>query len=366
MADETASEMRPAPFELAGVLDEIVVAAAARLAELPAVLRENLAAVVLGGGYGRGEGGVYTAPDGRKRLYNDLDFFVFTKSVPDGKVRGAYRAALAPAERELSRRYELEVEFGPATGLGELAKLAPTLMYQELIRGMRPVWGDFAAVKRALPELPWTALPAAEGARLLLNRGAGLLLAERKLETGETAHDAAARDFAVRNIHKAALAVGDAWLLARSRYEFGLLKRQARLAADAEFPASSLKDYQAAIRFKFAPFADPAADLAERWARVAAEYLGAAADYAVRCPPAGPSTLVEACKNVLRQAVARVPGVRVGDWTRHPRQALQRLLLTLLVDKLSKRRYSKCVQYSLKGGEDRREAAFLRGWRRFN
>ena len=37
----------------------------------------KLSALVLGGGYGRGEGGVFRH-DGIEELYNDLDLFVFT------------------------------------------------------------------------------------------------------------------------------------------------------------------------------------------------------------------------------------------------------------------------------------------------
>ena len=45
-------------------------------AEIDALQLPKLRAVVLGGGYGRGEGGVRHTPEGG-RLYNDLDFFVY-------------------------------------------------------------------------------------------------------------------------------------------------------------------------------------------------------------------------------------------------------------------------------------------------
>ena len=45
-------------------------------AEVEALRLPKLSAVVLGGGYGRGEGGVLRTEHG-DHLYNDLDFFVF-------------------------------------------------------------------------------------------------------------------------------------------------------------------------------------------------------------------------------------------------------------------------------------------------
>ena len=58
-------------------------------------------------------------------------------------------------------------------------------------------------------------LPAIEGARLLLNRGAGLLWAMRVVQGHESPPDV---DFVRRNYWKCALALGDALLIAHQRY----------------------------------------------------------------------------------------------------------------------------------------------------
>ena len=51
--------------------------AAIREAVLERVDENSLSGLVLGGGYGRGEGAVYVV-DGEERVYNDYDFFVLT------------------------------------------------------------------------------------------------------------------------------------------------------------------------------------------------------------------------------------------------------------------------------------------------
>lgn len=361
-------------FDLERALAEILLAVQERLDELAHGAPGELAAVALGGGYGRGEGGIFTAADGTKRLYNDLDFFVFMHPGVSRARRRWWHAALKKVDDALTPRYGVEVEFGPPTGLDELDKLTPSLMYQELVRGMRPVWGDCPAVRRGIAELEWWRLPPSEGARLLLNRGAGLLLSVRKLEAREPEHDAAARDFVVRNIHKAALAVGDGWLLARGLYQFGLAARLDLLRHDPEFSRPALADYEAAVRFKFEPWPDPAPDLAERWRRVTALYLGAVADYERLNPPAPPPAVGEILKNMLRHWLARLGG-SWSDWLKHPRCRLQRILSGLLVDKLTKQRYISDIDADRRteaaasiGGRHGTDAEmlFLRGWRRFN
>lgn len=231
--------------EVAAAID----AARAGIASDVAALRlPNLAAVVLGGGYGRGEGGVRHAPDGDK-LYNDLDLFVFT----DGAGRRG-RARIADALKPVSEKWEkllgVAVDFSPAKNLTSLRSVARTLMYQELVRGWKPVWGD-AAPGRWIPEYPPEALPFSEAARLLLNRGMGLLFAGERL-AGKS-EDA---DFIVRNMHKAALGAGDALLLAGKAYRWRGAERLEALREYAERTALApdfVASYERAWRYKLEP-----------------------------------------------------------------------------------------------------------------
>src|ERR1700737_1678620 len=64
--------------------------------EVRGVLGENLIALVLGGGYGRGEGGVLRV-SGEERPYNDLDFTLIVRR------KGSFSAAALEA---LQHKYE--------------------------------------------------------------------------------------------------------------------------------------------------------------------------------------------------------------------------------------------------------------------
>ena len=60
-----------------------------------------LAGVVLGGGYGRGEGGVKILPDGSRRLSNDIDFYAVTTENASGAEIAEIAAALEPSPRDI-------------------------------------------------------------------------------------------------------------------------------------------------------------------------------------------------------------------------------------------------------------------------
>ena len=152
----------PSP-RIAELLDRALVGIAA---DIGALKLPGLRAVVLGGGYGRGEGGVLHTASG-DALYNDLDFFVFSSGA--GR---ALRDRIDRALRELAgpwtEKLGVAVDFGPVKNCGTLKKVASTLMFQELLRGWKPVWGtpELADWIPALDprELPFSEIAAcAEG-----------------------------------------------------------------------------------------------------------------------------------------------------------------------------------------------------------
>lgn len=211
------------------------------IAEEIAALPESIyiRSVVLGGGYGRGEGGA--TPEGF--LYNDLDFLVFSRTpeVP---------AMIVEPFGELSRKWKkqlgIDVDFFMVPDDKWLARNAETLMIQEMIAGHAVIFGE-PGIFRETPRIPWEKLPWSEGARLLLNRGTGLLLARRKADDAE---------FGIRNLHKAALGCGDALLIARHAYKRTGMERLSALSGLPDIPGPLADLYERALQYKYTP--DPA------------------------------------------------------------------------------------------------------------
>ena len=278
-------------------------------AEIDALQLPKLAGVVLGGGYGRGEGGVLHTPAG-DRLYNDLDLFVFADDANKNELAtiGRELAKLsAPWEKHLG----VAVDFGPAKNLSALKNVARTLMYQELRHGWRPVWGEVDP-DTLLPDLPPEKLPFTEAARLLLNRGMGLLLAGNELKRNGDP------DFIMRNIHKAALGSGDALLIASGRYRWKgseRVKAFREYAAASGLPSGFAESYAAAYAYKLKPTPRLPGSPWTAWQQCRAFYLEAAGRVA-GCPaPTTPDAIANglhreakperSLKNLLRWLIHR-------------------------------------------------------------
>ena len=176
--------------------------------------------IYMGGGYGRGEGGVFIADDGRHLPYNDIDFFVFTRIKSSRKCRN-FDDALRLISEKYTRQLSISIDFAPAKNIKKFRSEQHTLMYQELL--YRHVLIHGMDLLDGMSCSPPHDLHVQEALRLLVNRGMGLLLTVRKLAENPTASDT--MEFAVRNLHKAAQGAGDALLIGMRRYDYDLQRR---------------------------------------------------------------------------------------------------------------------------------------------
>ena len=240
-------------------LDRLVDDACAEIGrEIASLAVPRLAGVVLGGGYGRGEGGARRLEDGTMVLSNDLDFFAVTEDgVPEAESIAAIGEALKPVAEKWTKQLGVDVDFAVKTPW-RLKHDESRLMVQELIRGYLDVAGKkgaelFARIEKiSAAKLPWT-----EAARLLMNRGMGLLLALEAFRSGE---------FIARNINKCVLGAGDALLVLRRAYGWRASERAAALAATGDDGL-----YSAAVEWKFRPQAAPVCD----WEKARTRWLEA-------------------------------------------------------------------------------------------
>lgn len=225
------------------------------LSEMKELLSGTGLCIVLGGSYGRGDGGVRQDRE-NGILYNDLDFFAFARE----KSGNADRLL-----KDISRKYEdllkVDVDFSRVMSAADIQNNAPRLMMQELKRGYRLVCGE-DLLEKYLPEYPAEALPFYEACRLLLNRGMGLYLAGEKI-----AKKSADTDFILRNLYKAILGTADAMMIASGQYRWKLTDRL------AYFESLDLREewkafYREAVAFKHSPHREKKADMAAFWNEV--------------------------------------------------------------------------------------------------
>ena len=211
------------------------------------VFSKDVAALLLGGGYGRGEGGVFKGFNGRTKLYNDLDFFVITRSVTPWR-RKKIDSFFKDLGKSCCWEFGVEVDFSAAKSTRALKKMVPNMMWQELLAGNKVVYGK-KEVLQDLPVYDLNDLPAEESLRLLLNRGVGLFMARKRLAKGKLIIDD--RDFVGRNLLKAVLACGDVALLLKKQYSLPVLERLETLKKFAD--DDMLELYREAVDFKCLP-----------------------------------------------------------------------------------------------------------------
>lgn len=227
-------------------------------------------AVVLGGGYGRGEGGIYWEADGRCRLYNDLDYFIVCKRRAGARLK----AAVAEWERRERARLGIDVE-GVCLGPWQIDCSGGSMLFHDLFAGHHVVAGPADTLQRMGATVDAGRIGVGEASRLLWNRGTGLLYARVDLAAEV---DAAGLAIVHRNQRKAALGIGDALLAAAGGYASTVAERARRVAAMPGITARIKALHAEGAAFKTAPDAAPGrAELAARQAELEtlwlAEYL---------------------------------------------------------------------------------------------
>ncbi len=322
----------------------------------------KLEGLLLGGGYGRGEGGVLRSERG-DRPYNDLEFYVLIGGCSFLNER-RYGHALHELGEQLSPDAGLEVEF-KVLSLGKLRSSPVNMFYYDLVMGHRWFGGDDALLAGCEHHSDAARIPAHEATRLMMNRCSGLLYALERLRRAEFTGDDA--DFVGRNLAKAQLGFGDALLAASGQYHWSCRERNQRLRAlDAPDIADIRRHHDAGVKFKLHPVRSVAtreelvaqhrelSALGRRlWLWLENRRLGTSfattRDYARsainKCPETSP----------LRNRLVnlKTSGPRGLRCTRYPRERLLQTLPLLLWEESDRRFAARVAEYE-------------QLWRRFN
>lgn len=219
---------------------------------------DQFRALVLMGGYGRGEGGFQQLPDG-PAPYNDYDYFVVLDGLSRAQ-RAQQQERLQPLAHQLEAKVGIDVDFFVLRN-EELARAEYSLMNAEMLWGHRVVAGD-TQVLQAMPSMPITSLPLSEFSRLMLNRGSLLVMNQASLAQAAPL-SALERERFVKYLFKAVLASVDAVLAAVKHYhpsypqKLDFLQQLAALSSQAQWPVelanALMPHYEQALEARFHP-----------------------------------------------------------------------------------------------------------------
>ncbi len=205
--------------------------------------------VALGGGYGRGEGGILKTGS-ESRLYNDLDFFVITKDSLKPNDITYVNLFFAALSKKLSERVGIDVDFSKAAKISYVVSRMSAMSWREMALCNRPIFGDSEKFGRLFTTSANVDVPPCEFLKLAMNRAAGLLLAADRMAHSDLFPEDC--DFVSRNANKAVLAAGDIAVAAREELPFKAADRLKRV--EALFGESRLaRAYRAAVNYKTNP-----------------------------------------------------------------------------------------------------------------
>lgn len=233
------------------------------------VAPQDWVALILGGGYGRGEGGALRTAYGF-RPYNDYDLVLIHRSRDPAQ----WTDRLRELEHNHGRLCGIHVDVKPLTE-ASIPELPHTLTWYELQRGHRVLAGK-ANVLEKMGRHDLSQILPSEWGRLLFNRGSGLLFSIW-LHQGKRcsfAADESPEVFMTRQIQKGWLALGDVWLAERGLYNASVVQRAAAWREQENSTPDYRAEYLRAVEFKLSPVeALPRSELIEELSKLTPRFV---------------------------------------------------------------------------------------------
>lgn len=216
---------------------------------------QNFSALVLAGGYGRGEGGIYKS-DGSVHLYNDMEYYLFL--APGARCSARELQKIHDFADFLTDRHHIKIELR-VVNHDWLESEPVSIFTYDLVTKSHVVHGSEDFLSEYKNHQDSALIPVSEAERLLYNRLSGILFSLEKLNKPTlTSEDS---DFIGRNIAKLKLAMGDACLTIFGNYHWSSIERNKALKAlfehwvlfDAETQQTVMQYHDEGLRFKLHP-----------------------------------------------------------------------------------------------------------------
>ena len=204
-------------------------------------------AMVLLGGYGRGEGGVVKTDSG-ERPHNNLDFLVVACAMPT-EAQARLKASLQEAWAPLKNRYGVELDLAIITE-SKLRRSPCLVMWYDMRFGHKTILGDPEFVP-SLTQFSIERIPAWDVRNLLVNRGTLLTINDQLIASRGLLPKV--RRLVVKHAMKAIIGYGDALLFFLGDYDWSYAEKQRRMRARDDVVPDFKDLYDRALEFRFQP-----------------------------------------------------------------------------------------------------------------
>lgn len=210
------------------------------------VPRSHYHALVLIGGYGRGEGGVRRVDEG-ERPNNNLDFLLISRNANSQRI-SAWQQAIDAGLEAIQSQHGIAIDFSVIQG-EVLSRSACRIMWYDMRWGHKTVLGDPEFVP-SLERFRIERVPSWDVHNLLVNRGTLLVINDCLPTLGDCDELRRVRS---RHAIKAVIGYGDALLYAHGQYHWSYAEKQRRMQRLEHAPEAFRRMYHDAAEHRFLP-----------------------------------------------------------------------------------------------------------------
>ncbi len=187
---------------------------------------QNIKAIILTGGFGRGEGGVII-DNGSIKLINDMDINIICKPQKYRNTIADKKEGLEQLAQKLADDVDIkQIDLGISHPARFYFSTNRVGIY-EYRNGYKSLFGNID-VKRRIKNYKAENLPLADGTQYFLTRGSGLLIAALYFYNKKNIYKKDRENFLIET-NKSILAMGDSFLLLNKKYHYSYQERLNRL-----------------------------------------------------------------------------------------------------------------------------------------
>lgn len=201
------------------------------------------------GGYGRGEGGVETLPNGAEHPHNNLDLLLVGDRTATPAAMARLKGELDTILHSLTERFGLGIDLGWTTET-RLNSSPGLVMWYDMRHGHKTLWGDSTFIP-ALSRFTVENIPAWDARNLLVNRGTLLVINNVLRSRGELTESD--RRTLIRHAVKAIIGYGDALLYFLGQYNWSYQEKLRRVRTQSGISPEFRELYAVAAAFRLQP-----------------------------------------------------------------------------------------------------------------
>jgi len=210
------------------------------------ISKQDIKALVLLGGYGKGEGGTIFI-DGVNRPHNNFDLLLITENSTQVGKRNI-KKIVTQKMKAVSKKLDIGIDISVMSE-AKIRSMPTRVLWYDMKEGHKTLLGD----KKLIPSLPHLRrdIPSWDMRNLMVNRGSLLLINTVCLQKTDSDHNI--QKLIIKHTMKAIIGYGDALLYFLGQYHWSYREKLNRILSHDGISIKFKRIYDSAISFRISP-----------------------------------------------------------------------------------------------------------------